>query len=507
MAKRYLVVSDLHLSDLEEHDDGWKAYKSARFLFDDELAALVARFTGEAGPGDELLLVLNGDVFDFDLVTAAPRDGDWPVDPSELKRGLDPSRGKSAWKLRRILDDHPIFVRMLAGFLADGHRLVYVLGNHDRELHFETVRQVLLDALQQSAAGLGRSFDPGQVCFEPWFYLEAGVIYVEHGQQYDHYSSFRNVLAPEVVVRRERLIALPMGNLSNRYLITSMGYFNPFSGDFILNIYSYVVHWLRHYAFTPRSLVFSWLLGSLLVMAKLLQMRKLFQRAPDAGPLLDAVAAAKGLPRSTVDALYKLQRPPITGRFYRIVREFWLDRLLLALLLVGGTVTLVLLPVPLWLELTFPLLGCPLLFFVYEWLARGETIFAIEKTLPRVARDIAALVPVKVVTFGHTHVPRLIPLEKGVSYVDTGTWAPIMQPDSPTELKPGYRNYLIATFTAGEARVELGSWLGPGPGSESAEAGRAAGRSRRLTPPARNPDGEPRPPQQQSEPTSEAGAA
>ena len=34
MGNRYLVLSDLHLCDVEEHADGWKAYKREKYLFD-----------------------------------------------------------------------------------------------------------------------------------------------------------------------------------------------------------------------------------------------------------------------------------------------------------------------------------------------------------------------------------------------------------------------------------------------------------------------------------------
>ena len=101
-----------------------------------------------------------------------------------------------------------------------------------------------------------------------------------------------------------------------------------------------------------------------------------------------------------------------------------------------------------------PLTGFPLLFFLYEEIARGETIFAVEKSLPQVARRIAELLHVPLITFGHTHIPRLIPLSRGVSFVDTGTWGPMFQKGSRTELVPGYRNYLIASF-GGEEGVTI----------------------------------------------------
>lgn len=72
----------------------------------------------------------------------------------------------------------------------------------------------------------------------------------------------------------------------------------------------------------------------------------------------------------------------------------------------------------------------------------------------------------RVVTFGHTHKPRVIPLDGGLSFVDTGTWAPIMRKLEDDRLVPGYRNYLVADFTTDEPKVELLCW-GRGPtGSE-----------------------------------------
>ena len=49
---RYLVLSDLHLADIEEHDDGWKAHKARRHTYDDALAETIARFVDD-GDGDD----------------------------------------------------------------------------------------------------------------------------------------------------------------------------------------------------------------------------------------------------------------------------------------------------------------------------------------------------------------------------------------------------------------------------------------------------------------------
>ncbi len=459
MTRRFLIVSDLHLCDVEDHPDGWKAYKSERFVFDPAFADLVAEFSAQDG---ELTLVLNGDVIDFDLITAAPEDPPWPVARSERRTGLEASAAKSVWKLEFVLDQHPVFCRALVDFLAAGHRVVYILGNHDRELHFEPVRQAFLGCLRRAAKTEGEAFGDSQVTFEPWFYVEPGAIYIEHGQQYDHYTSFRNVLEPTVKMGQREVIALPMGNLSNRTLMNRMGFFNPHASDYILNLFAYAWHWLKFYAFSKHGLVFNWLWGSLVVMVRLLRLRRRqlggHRRVRE---LLPPVARRYGLEVETVQGLWDLQDPPITGRLFRIVREFWIDRLLIALVMTGGTVALALVPIPLWIKLVVPLMGFPLLYFIYEWAVQGESIFTIESKFPQVARRVAGLVPVRVVTFGHTHQPRLIPLGRDVTFVDTGTWAPVNDPDNRDRLAPGRRNYLLVDFPggAGQPCVQLRSWL------------------------------------------------
>ena len=55
----------------------------------------------------------------------------------------------------------------------------------------------------------------------------------------------------------------------------------------------------------------------------------------------------------------------------------------------------------------------------------------------------------------------MVPLGRDVSYVDTGTWAPIMKPDDPETLRSGFRNYLLVALDGDRPKIELGSLLGP----------------------------------------------
>jgi len=457
---RFLVVSDLHLSDFEEHADGWKSHKRAEHSIDEDFSELLRSFEGDGADGVARVLVLNGDIFDFDLVTRVPEDPSFPVSVSERSRGLLPTAEKSAWKLQRMMRDHRSFMLALARFLSRGHQVVYVMGNHDRELHFPEVQRAFLSELRTCAASLGATFGDHSIRFEPWFYYVPGVLYAEHGQQYDSYSSFPFLLSPVVETREGREIALTMGNLSNRYLVNRMGFFNPHASDYILSVFHYVMHWLRFYAFTRRSIVFNWFFGSLQVMARLLTLREAVHTPPaNHDDMIGQAARRAGLPHSTLRALSALHRAPITTRFYRILREFWIDRLLLSVLMVLGTAALAVAPVPTWVKFMVPLSAFPLLYFVYESLARGETIFSAEQEIPRYAMKISGLIDASVVTFGHTHRPRVVPLGLDRVFVDTGTWAPMTPGGRTSEEAPGFRNYLMVTSEGSRVTHALGSRL------------------------------------------------
>lgn len=473
-AHHYLVVSDLHLCDVEDHPDGWKRHKSSDWVFDDELDALVARFEARLAPGDRFTYVLNGDIFDFDLVTALPSTPPWPVRRLERLYGLDPSEPKSVWKLERILDDHPGFVATLGRLVAHGHDVVVTVGNHDRELWFEAVTEVLRTRVLAVAGPVQGDAPRGSVRVEPWFFHVQGEIFIEHGHQYDYYSSFRYNLEPIVQRHGETQIALSTGNLSNRFLLSNIGFFNPHATDFILSGLGYIRHWFRHYAFTRRMLILTWLLGSLRALLVLLATRARIERNPprDYDRHIRAAAQRYGLALETARALHGLGRAPITSRFHKIVREFWIDRLLLALGMTGGTIALALSGAALWVKLIVPLLAFPLTWFIYDWFAGTGNALTTEYRSHIYARRVARLLPVRAIVFGHTHLAMTQPLGEDVTFANSGTWAPtwvVAAGAKPHERGaivpvPGLRNFVWVHLPEperedGECHVSVGSWM------------------------------------------------
>jgi UDP-2,3-diacylglucosamine pyrophosphatase LpxH len=188
-----LALSDLHLGcDLKSgaphgEDPRRGALDLALVRFLDHHA--VRR---EGGKPWRLLLV--GDVFDFVAVTLTPgagRTAPFEVRDEERAVGLSSEEEKCAWKLSRIAARHEWVFHALARFLAAGHEVHFVRGNHDAELHWPGVQAELRRLLCRRAgvdddARSQRELEE-RVQFHAWFYLEPGLLYAEHGNAHDRY--------------------------------------------------------------------------------------------------------------------------------------------------------------------------------------------------------------------------------------------------------------------------------------------------------------------------------
>ena len=453
MDGKYLVVSDLHLTDIEENPKGWKIYKSKTYSIDNSFNNLLKKYENE-----NITLVFNGDIIDFDLVVATPEIPDFNVSRNEKKRGLYATEEKSLWKLKKVMYDQENFFKLIVSFLAKGNNLIYVIGNHDREFYFEKLKSFFTEYLLEIAKNNNTIFSKEQIEFYPWFYYKKGEVYIEHGNQYDYYTSFKYILKPTIEKNGVEEIALPMGNLSNRYLMSSMGYFNPHATDYILSAFAYIKHWFVNYAFSKKSLLFNWIWGSILVMFKIISIKKKQKKnGKFNNDLLKKEAENLNMSIKEIDQLNNLRQLPIAYNTFRIIKEFWLDRLFIIFLLIGGTIALALVPIPLWIKLMVPLSAFPLFLFIYELITTGETIFTIEEKIPNYAKKIISIVDTKVVIFGHSHKPRSFPLNKKSIFIDSGTWAPVYNGENPFLLKDGLRNYTYINIK--EDRFELKSFL------------------------------------------------
>jgi hypothetical protein len=193
-----LALSDIHLgSDLVYHarpDAPRRTPSSERR--DRALVALLDWYRERPVDSQPWRLVIGGDFVDFTGMSVLPSQGERAenfTEPTgeELSHGLGGAADHALAKLRLVMDHHESVMDALGRFVAAGNELVIVPGNHDVDWHWEVLQAEFRETIARRA---GSSVE--RIQFSPWFYYEEGLIYLEHGHQYDAYCSHDHVLYP-----------------------------------------------------------------------------------------------------------------------------------------------------------------------------------------------------------------------------------------------------------------------------------------------------------------------
>ena len=330
-ARYTAVISDLHLCEAEPVHPKfplWKKYKTKQFFFDEVFADFVEHIANMAS-GEEVELVLNGDIFDFDSVLALPHDPPYRVTWLERLRGLHPEERKSIFKMERVLDDHEIWVGALRWLLLRGHRVVFVIGNHDLEMHWPRVQKLLLDRL-----ALPKEYKEN-VRFCEWFYISNGDTLIEHGNQYDPYCLCLDPVNPFIRRYNKVEIRLPFGNVACRYLTNGMGFFNPhIDTGYLMSLREYASFFVRYMARAQPGIIWTWFWGSFLSLVQALS-DTLLPSLRD--PLriedrINSIAERSNATPRMVRELKELFVNPASQKPMTLAQELWLDRAFLVLL-------------------------------------------------------------------------------------------------------------------------------------------------------------------------------
>ncbi len=402
-----VIVSDMHLSDAEPPDSKrphWKAYKWRRFFFDEDFRKLLEHVDAQAeGPVE---LILNGDVFDFDNITALPPEPPGILHWLARLRGLGTEQWMSRFKMGRIIADHEPWFRALAEFVRKGHKAVFVIGNHDLELSWPRVQQDLVEAMQLP------DDDRERVVFCRWFYLSGGDTYVSHGHLYDHFCTVRDPINPVISVAGTPMVRIPFGDHAERYMLNGMGYFNPHAtSNYIMTGREYVRFFLKYMLRTQPFLLWTWFWSAAVTL--IMTLRDFILPAMRDPLLVDekvqSVADRANATPSMVRKLNAMHVPSACTDPLKIIRELWLDRGVLFLVMVWGAWQLVItvnwvFPISVWwvlvpLALLFPL------FLQYSFRIQPATF--VEPLLDEQRAELLSRITgVKRVVLGHTHVPQ-----------------------------------------------------------------------------------------------------
>lgn len=177
-----LVVSDLHLGVGRDLPNG-TLNPLEEFYFDQKFEEFVSFYMTGKYEDHEVEIILNGDIFNF-----------LQIDYKGHFIGVI-TESISVNKMERIISGHPKFFQSLKKFSEKGNKITYVVGNHDQEMMWPRVREIVNLAVGQ------------RVKYKNVVYFFDGV-HIEHG----HMHEAANRMNPKQFFLRKNL-AEPILNL------------------------------------------------------------------------------------------------------------------------------------------------------------------------------------------------------------------------------------------------------------------------------------------------------
>lgn len=442
-----LVISDIHLGEdiLAQGPEHLGEYIRA---LNHHLVEFVAGHRENPVEGRRWHLVINGDMFDFVKVSVQPDSEErnferWTREfGRELSVTALPNTPENVvWKLEQILDIHKPLFRELARFVVAGHRISIIDGNHDAEFYFDNVQHTLRETLVELARKIHSEvrtevFDAdavrNRIAFHDWFIAKSGRYHIEHGHQYDEYSSFEYNLAP--LDRHEaRTLATPFTH-------RLMPYFAEMLGDFSTHgIHGWGIRdYLRFVFRLGPKMLWKMLRLYLTVIVELVgqsgrrRQHELRNLELEHRARLKTMSEQTPYGFETLEKLDKLKSSPAEFSVWKMMQGFFLDRFVVGALMGLGAVSSVVIGMlgafKVGLGLAMALLGVGAAALVLLGRARHTDIAAV---LRRAAGAIAEHTGARYVVFGHSHHPELVDLQAnfGVGsfgerayYINSGSW-------------------------------------------------------------------------------------
>lgn len=460
----YLLFSDVHLGgDLVQHARPWTVVRLREELrLDRELSSMLEHYRTRAEPGRPWRLIIAGDLVDFAGMSISPRAESplsTPLTAEELRHGLGNARDHVVHKMRAVAERHDQVFRKLARFVADGHSLVLIRGNHDVEFYWDSAREAFVEALIERAGDAlndpaEREAFRARIEFRHWFYYVEDLLYVEHGHQYDETCCYSNVLVP-LSARDPQRLAYSFSDILLRYVVRPTRGLSASGHDGRTLAYYLRLAW-------SMGLHGAAGLGYRFFRAVAAMIRACRDHASERARELrgeherhmQQIAERFRVSIDKLRALAALHPQPVTGRVSRILRSVFLDltaaiaasALLLLVLLVGE-----LLPVAYVVPLA-AVLGTG----IYAWMKSSRVVDP-EGPLRKGAARVAELLPSRFIIMGHTHDPVLEPVKDGVTYINLGAWA-VDDVDAEGTFALPPCTHAVIRFVDGEPQAELRKW-------------------------------------------------
>jgi UDP-2,3-diacylglucosamine pyrophosphatase LpxH len=468
--KNILVISDLHLGEDLRPGGANVSYLRHLATLERELEKFLAHYTAHRLDERPWQLVVNGDMVDFMsmmiLPDERPDDGD---DDEDHLYGLGFGERQSQKKMERVIARHHGVFSRLGDFVSAGNELVIVVGNHDVEFHYPSVRRTLVEWLCGLSLGMGadeaaRADFAARISFCPWFYYKKDLIYIEHGHQYDEYCSFDYLLHPVAdhqpqrapragadpqKVNRKSRIALSVAHAGMRYFANQVPDYNPRFAE-VWGLVDYVKWgWAQGLRGCVRLAYFYGLLVWRLVELWYLLRGVDEERRRVHHERLRELSAHWTIAEEKLLQLDGLRREPVVRRFWKLLAALFIDRMLLGVAALSTAGVLVGYLDGIWKAVGA--LATVVAFACVNQALNQVRLKSSANSLRAATKLIQGLVCAPLIVFGHSHTPEIVPLAGGATYFNTGTWA-------SDDVRHSFTHLMVVSDENGAPRAELRQW-------------------------------------------------
>ncbi|HKU44060.1 MAG TPA: hypothetical protein VJR89_38130, partial [Polyangiales bacterium] len=421
----YLMLSDVHLgSDIIPHLRPWAStsWLLEKHEIDARLVSWLDHYGSHRDQGRPWRLVIAGDFLDLAGVSITTPAGMGTAPTAEEQRhGLGSAVDHVLHKVEAIVARHPSVFHALGRFVAAGNALVFVRGNHDIELYWSEAQSALVSAILALEPSEEHPVLRERITVRPWFFAVDGLLYVEHGHEFDALCSYGDPLS-STCLRDPRRIRWTAFSVLLRYVarptrgLSSGSYSYAGMGDYVRLLLK--LGWRGSLAIAGRYLRASYRLLAECVLNTSSVAR---ERARAAASSLSQFALGSGVSEERLERLRALYVTPAVQRFGVMLRSLYLDRIVSALV---GTFGL-LLAAPFVASIGFfGSLGIALLAALaigYALVGSGDNCSPQATMLDR-AVQISQLFSARWVVMGHTHQPIMRAVSTSANYVNLGSW-------------------------------------------------------------------------------------
>jgi len=456
------MLSDVHLgSDIVPHLRPWAttSWLLKEAEIDAQLVSLLDHYRGERDPVRPWRLVIAGDFLDLVGVSITANADEMRTPPTEEEHlhGLGSAADHVVHKMRAIATRHTTVFQALMRFLADGNSIVIVRGNHDVELHWRAAQRALIDAIVDHAPEAERDTLARRIEICPWFFAVDGLLYVEHGHEFDAMCSYGDPLMPTCNRDSRRIRSTPFSVLLRNVARPTRGLSSASYGYVGMSAYITLLLNLGLRGSAHIAVRYS--------RASYRLIRECFTQAVDQGlgrmhtarARLRHFAQRRGVSEEHLGLLRALYVRPALQSLSYVMRSLYLDRIL-SMVLACAFVALAVLIGHYQGMLVGALSSIPAAMLgLYTCVGSGTNTVPTAR-MQSGAAHIAKLFRARWVIMGHTHDPEVTEVAEGSRYVNLGSWGEDDPPDERTAVHKSSCTYLVIRHQDGEYQGELLHW-------------------------------------------------